>query len=91
MNTVEVAALLLWERVPLAYDTHQSGAECRKLAKEFVAERELPEAVDPDDLDEVCRDVVAWARGRGYHLWDEPPSPYSNPRSVDAGEWVPKS
>lgn len=84
-------ACLLSERVPLGYDNHQSGRQCRTLAREFVQERNKAATVDADELDALCEEIVAWGRARGYHLMDEPTPPYMDcSRLVDRGEWWPK-
>jgi hypothetical protein len=92
MNTANVLALLLHERVPLGYEIEQSGRECRRLAQEFVAERGLGPEVGVEDLDDLLDAATAWARARGYELLDDEPGPYltTNERPIDRGEWKPR-
>lgn len=91
MNTANVIALLLHERVPLGYDIQQSGQECRLLAEEFMRERGLGAEVGVEDLDDLLDGVVAWVRARGYELLDDEPGPYiTSGEPVERGAWMTK-
>lgn len=93
MNTANVLALLMHERVPLGFDIQQSGRECRRLAEDFVSERGLGENVGVGELDVLLDAIVAWVRARGYELLDDEPGPYltTDERPVRRGAWVPQS
>ncbi len=89
MNTANVLALLLHERVPLGFDIEQSDRECRRLAQEFMGERGLGPKVGVEDLNDLLDAVVAWVRARGYELLDDEPGPYITTGEPDRGTWGP--
>lgn len=90
METVQVVACLILERIHPSYNQRLARLEARKVAKAYVAERGLPEDMDLQDIDE--KDLVSWLRARRYEILDHPVPDYGvggDPRE-DRGEWRPR-